>query len=283
MKLSQYLYLSLLLIAANSATKAIQSSNQINTIQKKHTIIFDLTNVVIKENQTELAKKIGYKNLASYTLTHWKHPGHRCLDMLNAMSSYETQKPHITISLKKRVLPRCLVELQEGKKTCSQAKNEIADCITQLESQKFFTSNKEKCLLTDIINLILDPTEIATLIEPVKPTIHLIEALKKEGHKIYLCANAPEELYATAHNKFPDLIKLFDGIVISSHIKTVKPNPDIFSHLLNNHHLNPADCILIDDLEESATAAKSLGMNAIIFNKISQVKKELKKYGIKVK
>ena len=259
------------------AKKIITPSNQ-----EKSTVFFDLTNVVMKENQVGFAKKIGYGILASYAVTHWKSPGYRCLDMLHAMSNHESQKPHITISLKNRTMPRCLVELQEGKKTCAQAKDEIVQGIEHLDAQKFFGSCKEKSLMTNIMILILDPEAVACVIEPIKPTIQLIDKLKSAGHRIGLVANVPKELWATAQNKFPDIIKRFDIIVVSSQVKMVKPEISIFNHLISTHNLNPANCILIDDLEESAAAARSLGMEAIVFDKISHVTKKLKQCGVKI-
>lgn len=277
MKFKQRNSIIMLLIFICTIAKATKNE------YKKQVIIFDLTNVLIKENYIGFAKKIGYGNLASYTLTHWKNPGYRCLDMLHHMSTHESQKPHIKITLKTRTMPRCLVELQEGKKTCAQAKCEITQCIELLDSQKFFSSTKEKTLMANIMNLILDPETVASVIEPVKPTVQLVQKLKKSGHKLYLFANAPEELYETAHKKFPEIIQLFNGIVISSHAKAVKPDAAMFNHLIKTHNLNPADCILIDDLEESATAARTLGMQAIVFDKISHVTNKLKKCGVKIK
>jgi HAD superfamily hydrolase (TIGR01509 family) len=281
MKLYRYSGISFLLMCICTMARAPKKINPTDNAQKQ-IIIFDLTNVLIKENQIGFAKKIGYGTLASYTITHWKSPGYRCLDMLHAMSNHETQKPHITITLNKRIMPRCLVELQEGKKTCAQAKGEIAQCIELLDGKKFFSSSKEKILMGNIMNLILDPEAVESVIEPVKPTVHLVQKLKAAGYPVYLCANAPEELYATAKNKFPEIIELFDGIVISSQAKTVKPDAAIFNHLITTHNLNPTNCILIDDLEASAATARTLGMQAIVFDKISHVTNKLKKCGVTI-
>jgi len=77
-------------------------------------------------------------------------------------------------------------------------------------------------------------------------------------------------------------MQLFDIIVVSSQVKMVKPEAAIFNHLISEHNLNPANCILIDDLEESAATARSLGMEAIVFDKISHVTSKLKKCGVKI-
>jgi len=273
----------MLLLSIFSCTSMPRQKNiPTATPQNKQVIIFDLTNVLIKENQIGFAKKIGYGRLANYAITHWKSPGYRCLDMLAEMSKHEIQKPHITITLQSRVMPRCLVELQEGKKNCEETKKEIAQAVELLDSHRFFGSTKEKKLMIDIMDLVLDPQTIASIIEPNKATVQLAQKLKKAGHPLYLCANAPEELYATAHGKFPDILQLFDGVVISSHVKIVKPDEAIFHHLLDTHNLDPAECILIDDLQASAKTAENLGIQAIVFDKTSRVTKKLKKWGIKI-
>src|SRR5204862_3204546 len=70
--------------------QAQQSSCQAEHLPEKSVIIFDLINVLFKESYIGFAQKIGYSTLTSYALTHWKNPGHRCLDMLNAMSNNAT-------------------------------------------------------------------------------------------------------------------------------------------------------------------------------------------------
>lgn len=283
MRFYHYISISLLLIFIYTIPQTSLNQKKIicsNEKCKKYTILFDLPNVLIKENQTGFSKKIGYGNLASYTITHWKNPGYRCLDMLAAISSLEEQKPHITITLKNRTLPRCLVELQEGKKTCSQARTEITQCIEQLDAQKHFSSNKEKKLMATIMDLVLDPKTIEEIIEPIKSTVQLAQKLKAAGHTIYIFANAPNELYTSLQKKYAHVINLFDGVIVSSQVKTAKPNDAIFRHLINAHNLDPQNCILIDDLAESVATAEKLGMHGIVYDKISNVTHKLKKCGV---
>lgn len=246
----------------------------------KYTILFDLANVLIKENQLGFSKEVGYGKLASYTLTHWKNPGHRCLDMLAAISTHDNQKPHITITLNKRQLPLCLVELQEGKTTCCQAKTEIMKSIEVLDTQKYFTSHKEKKIMRAIMNAALDPAITATIIEPVKPMLQFAQKLKAAGHSIYIFANAPHELHTALKEKHSEILNIFDEIVLSSHVKSAKPDPAIFNYLLSTHNLNPQHCILIDSLEESIVTGQKLGIKGIVYDKISNVTSKLKKYGV---
>ena len=278
MQIYRHLHISLLLIFVCNAAIRQKKIDPKNQPCKKHAVIVDLTNVLFKENQNEFAKKIGYGVLASYTITHWKSPGYRCLDMLAAMSKDDAQKPHIVITLKGRTLPRCLVELHEGTKDCAQVKAEIAQCVEALDKAKFFSSIKEKNLMLAIMNLILDPQILANMTEPIKQTVLLVQKLKKAGHTLYLCANAPEELYASIEKTYPAIIELFDGVVISSQVKKVNP----LNHLIETHNLNPQDCIIINDLEATVAAAKELGMEGIVYDKISHVISKLRKCGVKI-
>jgi HAD superfamily hydrolase (TIGR01509 family) len=279
MKIVQYVSLSFLLILTQSVAAKRATIPQ---SAHKHVIIFDLTNIVIKENQIGFAKKIGYGTLASYAITHWKNPGYRCLDMLHEISNLESQKPHIVLTLQKRTMPRCLVELQEGKKNCAQAREEIAQAMQMLDQQNFFASVKEKELMKDIMDLVLDPQAVTKMIEPVKSTTQLIQKLKEAGHPVYCCANAPEELYATSSQKFDHVLQHFNGIVISSHIKEIKPGEAILKHLVETHNLNPAHCIVIEDQEEAATTATKMGMQAIVCDKPSHLTHKLKKCGVRI-
>jgi len=274
-----YLFLSFLLIFTCIPTQTKQ--NKAIYDDKKYAVLFDVTNVLIKENQAVISKKIGFGKLASYTVTHWRNPGHRCLDMLATISTHDDQKPRVAIKIQKRILPRCFVELHEGEKTCAQVKIEIAHNIELLHTKKYFSSIKEKNLMTDIMDLVLDPNMIGACIEPVKSSLQLARKLKAAGHSIYVVGNAPDELYAVFQKRYPDLFDFFDGIVISSHIKTVKPGPDVFKHVCSTYNLNPQDCIVIDDLEESVAIAKKLGMQGIVYDKPSNLIRHLKKCGVR--
>jgi epoxide hydrolase-like predicted phosphatase len=284
MRQYHYLCISFLLICMCTCTKLQHKEDNTATLinSKKYAIIFGLINVLVEQNQMGFSKKIGYGNLASYTLTHWKNPGHRCLDMLEAISKQKHQRPHLIITINKRILPRCLIEFNEGKKECSEVKKEIAQSIEQLDADKFFTSAKEKTLMMNIMNTALDPTTTATLIEQIKPALQLVHKLKSAGYRVYILANAPHELYVSVQKKYPDMLALFDGIIISSQVKISKPDPTIFNHLLSTYNLTPQECILVDDGEENITTAKKMGMTAILYDKSSNVISNLKKCGVKL-
>ena len=65
--------------------------------------------------------------------------------------------------------------------------------------------------------------------------------------------------------KFP-ILKEFDGIVYSAPIKMVKPNDDIYKHILNKFNLVASECLFIDDTKTNLTAAARFGIHTFHFN-----------------
>ena len=59
-----------------------------------------------------------------------------------------------------------------------------------------------------------------------------------------------------------DWLALFDGIVVSGRVRKVKPDRDIFDHLLETFDLRAEDVLFIDDHEPNVVAARSYGMAA---------------------
>lgn len=68
---------------------------------------------------------------------------------------------------------------------------------------------------------------------------------------------------------------MFDGIVISCRIQKVKPEIDIYEHLLAVHQLNAIETVFIDDMIENLTAAASIGIQTIRFVDPAQCARDL--------
>jgi putative hydrolase of the HAD superfamily len=68
---------------------------------------------------------------------------------------------------------------------------------------------------------------------------------------------------------------LFDGVVISSRIKKVKPDIGIYEHLLNAYKLEAANTVFIDDMSENLAAASSIGIRTIKFVDPSDCRRRL--------
>ena len=112
--------------------------------------------------------------------------------------------------------------------------------------------------------------------------VKMVEKLKKNGHHLYLFANVPQEIFTSLKKTHPEIIQLFDGVVISCQVNMVKPDPNIFKYLISKHKLTPEKCIIIDEQKESIHVAQGLGMKGIVYKKPQKVICKMKKFGITV-
>lgn len=105
-------------------------------------------------------------------------------------------------------------------------------------------------------------------------SIDLLKELKSMGYGIYGLTNWSAEKigYAFANYSF---FSLFDGIVVSGVEKVVKPDRKIYEILLERYSLKPGECVFIDDSQDNVDMAKVLGINAIRFDNIGNVKEHL--------
>ena len=105
-------------------------------------------------------------------------------------------------------------------------------------------------------------------------SIDLLKELKSMGYGIYGLTNWSAEKigYAFANYSF---FSLFDGIVVSGVEKVVKPDRKIYEILLERYSLKPGECVFIDDNQDNVDMAKVLGIDAIRFDNIVNVKEHL--------
>ncbi|MBR4462455.1 MAG: HAD family phosphatase [Erysipelotrichaceae bacterium] len=113
---------------------------------------------------------------------------------------------------------------------------------------------------------------------PVEGIDELVFTLKEKGYQIYLLSNAPisQKLYwSDIHCS-----SCFDGVVVSSFEKCIKPDPKIYRILLDRYDLKAEECFFIDDMPANTDAAERLGIKAYLFDDTDHLKDYLKKEGI---
>ena len=67
----------------------------------------------------------------------------------------------------------------------------------------------------------------------------------------------------------------FDGVVVSSNVKMIKPYPEIYEYILKTYGLKAEECLFIDDVEANVEAAKAAGMKAFVFRNNYEELKEI--------
>lgn len=109
---------------------------------------------------------------------------------------------------------------------------------------------------------------------PIQPTFALLEALLKEGMNLYCVSNMQAAVFADLQKRY-DFWGKFKGLVISAHVRMVKPDAEIFHYLFSCYGLAPAESLFIDDHPPNVESARRLEMQAILFQGADDCRRRL--------
>ena len=115
---------------------------------------------------------------------------------------------------------------------------------------------------------------VPRFLTPIDQTIDLIRQLRSTTTRLFVLSNMHLASIAYLEQQYK-IWEMFDGIVISSRIQKVKPEIQIYEHLLNLYQLNPSETIFIDDMQENLEAASSVGIQTIRFVDPAQCRRAL--------
>ena len=99
--------------------------------------------------------------------------------------------------------------------------------------------------------------------EPVDGAQEFYALVKEKGYQTFVLSNACNRFYGY-FPKYYDL-KSFGGIIVSSDIKMIKPDPAIYEYILKTYNLNPEECLFIDDVKANVKAAEAAGIKGFVF------------------
>ena len=105
---------------------------------------------------------------------------------------------------------------------------------------------------------------IETLSGPIQPIVDLKAALRAKGYPVYALSNYGTENMAWSQRAYPFLLD-FDGRVISGHVGMIKPEPEIYQHVIDRFDLVPEETLFIDDKDYNTDAAAAFGFQTHTF------------------
>lgn len=99
----------------------------------------------------------------------------------------------------------------------------------------------------------------------------LVEYVKnnKNDYHIFLLSNLGYD--DMIHIKKMDFFEIFEDAIFSCQQGIMKPNKELYLHLLKKHNLKAEESIFIDDLKENIITANELGIDGIQFKNTKQV------------
>lgn len=109
---------------------------------------------------------------------------------------------------------------------------------------------------------------------PIPAMVELVRGLVARGVPVYGLSNMATETFAWLEGQH-ELWGLFQGIVISAHLRMMKPDAEIFEHILRKYALVATETVFIDDNRPNVAAAARLGLRTILFQSPEQCAREL--------
>ena len=114
---------------------------------------------------------------------------------------------------------------------------------------------------------------------PIQQTVDILYELKDKHYQLYILSNFSTEAIDILYQRY-SFFNLFDGAVISSQEKLVKPEEKIYQVLLDRYSLIPQESGFIDDLLSNVSTAERLGIHGIYLPYQKDLKTELMKMNI---
>lgn len=114
-----------------------------------------------------------------------------------------------------------------------------------------------------------------------KSVIQIIKTLRKNKYFLYSLTNV-----TYSHDlirKELGVYKYFKLNFKSNSLKTNKPKKKIYKLLLNKLNLKPQEILFIDDNKKNVFGARKLKINSVQYVDFFQLKKDLIKFGVKIK
>lgn len=99
-------------------------------------------------------------------------------------------------------------------------------------------------------------------------------SLRSHGLKVGLLSNMHRDMVTHCRKQF-GWLKDFDFVTFSAEVNLIKPDPAIYQHTLDGLGVSAAESLFLDDRAVNIEAARKLGINAIQFRSVDQLRGEL--------
>ena len=120
--------------------------------------------------------------------------------------------------------------------------------------------------------------EVEIWAHPIPVMFDWVSQLRAAGFKTGLLSNMPWDLVNHVRTNCR-WMENFDFKTLSAEVRLIKPDPAIYEHTLHGLGASASETLFVDDREPNIRAARALGMRAIQFQSISQLKDDLEALG----
>lgn len=236
-------------------------------------ILWDLGGVLFEPDKIGVGQAVGLSYFAQHAFWDMRSPNiqKKLFDLLDQFESKQAENERIAGSATGFSLPSVMCRWQKGTITGNEITKQVTDLISFLYKYDYFDSREHMILFKRCVKAMFDPNILARNVHPIEEGIKLLSASSrmrdKEGkklHRQFVFSNWDHISFEMFKKRNGRVFKHFEEIVISGHIKHIKPHIDAFNYLIKTYNLNPKECILIDDQEVNVRGARRAGMKAVL-------------------
>lgn len=106
----------------------------------------------------------------------------------------------------------------------------------------------------------------------------MVEGIARR-YRLLLLSNTNAIHFAMLRRNYP-LLRHFHSFVLSYEVGAMKPRPAIYKRAIEEAQCRPEECFFTDDLAVNVEAARSHGIDAVVFESADQVTSELHRRGV---
>jgi len=147
--------------------------------------------------------------------------------------------------------------------------------ITEEEALNIFIERKPE--KEQIIREVM--SDFYSIFTPIESNVEVLKQLRRQGYTVLYLSNIHLGIYEHVIGKF-EFFKEFDGGIISSNVKILKPDENIFFSLINKYNIKPEESLFIDDTVHNIKTAEDLGFITIHLTDPAMLKEDIKKLDI---
>lgn len=150
--------------------------------------------------------------------------------------------------------------------------------ITREEGNAAMLENAARVNRVFEVQTVID--EWPAILRTKESTVHTMQKLKAAGYRLYYLTNIPADIMDELRQR--EWFSLFDGGVASCDVHLCKPEPAIYTTLMQTCNLAYDESIFIDDNKVNAQAAYNLGITGILYKNPKSFERALHACGIVV-
>ncbi|OGB85861.1 hypothetical protein A3J41_01120 [candidate division TM6 bacterium RIFCSPHIGHO2_12_FULL_38_8] len=258
-----------------AATKHKPTAQAIPSAQSSYdVIIFDLGNVLFSTKPSAKNKLIATTLLKNPALLYYLIYFDVKTEYFNFLHSVPASGKNI-IFHESKPMPAIMADWQTG---LSNGNEIIATITAHLPTTNHPIAVQN--LFAAIASFMFTAQTLADCQQPIPCMVHMAQALKNAGYKLFVLSNWDELSFALVQKQHEQIFNLFDGILISGQEKIAKPNQEFFQRLFSKFNINPTTSIFIDDEPANLEAAQELGLSVILCDKPASVTQGLINLGV---